>query len=193
MAIEQGYAKNIRLHYNTNGSVWPDAFVTYWPYFKEVDIHFSIDAIGPRFELQRGGSWTEVEKNILKIKNLNLPNMTLNLMSTVSVMNVYYLDEVYDWAQTHKFPLFVSSLYHPSEFSLKNLTKQAQDLIIKKFQNHAWVDIQNIIKDIQYTPASDGKEFCKKIAWFDSIRQENFSKSHNEIAEAMGYVYNKTI
>ena len=42
IAIEQGYAKNIRLHYNSNGSIWPEEFIPYWKHFKEIDIHFSV-------------------------------------------------------------------------------------------------------------------------------------------------------
>ena len=42
-AVDQGSAKNIRLHYNSNGSIYPEKFVDYWKKFKHVDIHFSID------------------------------------------------------------------------------------------------------------------------------------------------------
>ncbi len=186
-AVEQGYAKNIRLHYNSNGSIWPSEFLPYWPHFKEIDLHFSIDAIGKRFNLQRGESWDRVEENILRIKNLKLPNLTISLMPTISIMNVYYLNEVYDWAVKHNFRLFANNLNYPQEFKLNNLTKQAQDLIVQKFNNHPWGEIQNVVKLIKSLPASSGESFVKKIQWFDSIRQENFAKSHSEIAEAMGY------
>lgn len=189
-AVEQGHAKNIRLHYNSNGSIWPDEFLPYWPHFKEVDLHFSIDAIGPRFDLQRGGSWTEVKENILRIKNLNLPNLTINLMPTINIMSVYYMDEVYEWATNHNFKLFASNLTSPLEFGLNNLTKAAQDLIVEKFQYHPWSEMQNVVNLIKSTPPSTGKSFIEKIKWFDSVRQENFSNSHPEIAKAMGYVYN---
>jgi sulfatase maturation enzyme AslB (radical SAM superfamily) len=192
-AVEQGYAKNIRLHYNSNGSIWPEEFVCYWPYFKEVDLHFSIDAVGERFDLQRGGSWHQVEENILRIKNLKLSNLTISLMPTINIMSVYYIDEVYDWATKHNFKLFPSNLSEPSEFSLNNLTKQAQDLIIKKFHNHPWTEMQNVVKLLKSSPPGNSQLFVEKIKWFDSIRQENFAKSHPEIAQAMGYVYNNKL
>lgn len=192
-AVEQGHAKNIRLHYNSNGSVWPAEFIPYWPHFREVDIHFSIDAIGSRFELQRGGTWTDIEKNILQIKNLNFSNMVLNLMPTISILSVYYMDEVYDWAKKHNFDLFVSNLVEPLEFNLNNLTKRAQDLIIDKFQSHPWLEMQNVVNFLKKMPASDGSTFIEKIKSIDIIREENFANSHQEIAEAMGYVYNKTV
>jgi MoaA/NifB/PqqE/SkfB family radical SAM enzyme len=187
MAVEQDHAKNIRLHYNSNGSVWPEELITYWPHFKQVDIHFSIDAIGKRFELERGGSWPTVEENILRIKNLHLPNMTFAISPTVSIMNVYYLDEVYDWAQKHDFQLFVGYVTSPEGFSLKNLTREAQQLIIDKFQDHPWSEIQNAVSYIRSIQPQDSSKFVERINWFDSIRQENFAESHQEISEAMGY------
>jgi sulfatase maturation enzyme AslB (radical SAM superfamily) len=192
LAVENDYAKNIRLHYNSNGSIWPEHFLPYWHSFKLVDIHFSIDAIGKQFELERGGNWHEVEQNILKLKSLELPNLSINIMPTISVMNVYYIDQVYDWATKHGFPIFVSHA-RGTGLELQYLTQEAKELIIKKFKNHPWDEIQKIIKIIQNLPKSDGQQFQSKTKWFDQIRGESFSNSHPEIAKAMGYVYNTTV
>lgn len=186
VAVEKGYAKNIRLHYNSNGSVWPKNLLPYWPYFKLVDIHFSIDAIGEQFELQRGGKWTDVEKNIVELKELNLPNMSINIMPTISIMNIYYIDRVYDWASQHGFNLFVS--YGRGEgIELQNLTKEAKALILEKFKNHPWQEMKKILEIIQKLPDNDGDQFRQRVEWFDTIRQENFASIHPEIAKAMGY------
>jgi MoaA/NifB/PqqE/SkfB family radical SAM enzyme len=187
LAVDNNHAKNIRLHYNSNGSVWPKDFLPYWADFKLVDIHFSIDAIGKQFELQRGGSWQKVEDNILKLKNLGLKNLDIRIMPTVSIMNIYYLDQVYDWASEHGFPIFVGHV-HGSGLELQNLTLQAKELIINKFKDHPWTEMQKIIKIIQVLPDNDGKEFWSKINWFDQHRRENFSDSHFEIAKAMKLV-----
>jgi radical SAM protein with 4Fe4S-binding SPASM domain len=186
LAVDQDHAKNIRLHYNSNGSVWPDQFLPFWPSFREVDIHFSIDAVGKQFELERGGKWDEVENNILRLKDLDLPNLSISLMPTLGSMNVYYIDQVYDWATRHGFPIFVSHA-RGSGLELGDLTRKAKDLIIEKFKDHPWSEMQRVIKIIQDIPDSDGELFRSKIKWFDQVRNENFSKSHNEIAIAMGY------
>jgi hypothetical protein len=140
--------------------------------------------------LERGGSWQAVEENILRIKNLQLPNMTFAVSPTVSIMNVYYLDEVYTWAQKHNFQLFVGYVSSPEEFSLKNLTKQAQQLIIDKFQNHPAAEIQKIVNFVRSACPTDNHKFLERTTWFDRVRQENFADSHWEIANAMGHVYN---
>lgn len=188
IAVDRGYAKNIRLHYNSNGSVWPEEFISYWKHFKEVDIHFSIDAIGERFELQRGGSWPSVEDNILKLKNLNLPNLVINLMPTINIMSVYYIDEVFAWAKQHGFEIFLSNLVNPESFNIKNITADAKELIIEKFKNHPNKEIQKIVSTVRAIVPTDGRLFREHSKWFDSVRQEDFVNSHNEIAKAMGYV-----
>lgn len=193
IAIDQGYAKDIRLHYNTNGSIYPKELIKYWPSFREVDIHFSIDVLGPKFALERGNTWEEVESNILKIKNLNLPNLKLAVMPAVSIMNIYYLDEVLDWANGHNFTINPQHVITPSAFSLSQLTREAKDLIIEKFKNHPWPEMKKILETIQQTPDSDGVEFVKKTQHFDKLRNENFSETHPEIAKAMGYVYNQQL
>jgi MoaA/NifB/PqqE/SkfB family radical SAM enzyme len=187
LAVNNGHAENIRLHYNSNGSIWPTHFLPYWPSFKLVDIHFSIDAIGKQFELQRGGAWQEVEDNILNLKNLGLKNLDIRIMPTVSVMSIYYMDQVYDWATKHGFPVFVGHA-NGAGMELQYLTRQAKAIIIEKFKDHPWAEMQKIIKIIQELPDSDGKEFWSKINWFDQHRKENFSDSHFEIANAMKFV-----
>lgn len=189
-AVESGASKHIRLHYHSNGSVWPDNFIEYWPHFREVDIHFSIDAIGERFELQRGGNWKDVEQNMLRIKNLNLPNLNISIMPTVSVMSVLYIDDVIEWAHQHQFQIFWSHVTNPKEFSLASMTQAAKDLVLTKHAHNQWPELQEILASIASSPASDGRAFCEKTQWFDRVRGENFSNSHPEIAKAMGYVYN---
>lgn len=192
-AVNQGYAKNMRLHYNSNGSVYPEKFVEYWKKFKHVDIHFSIDNIGTRFELERGGSWNQVDSNINQLIDLKLPNVKISIMPAINIMNIFYIDELLQWAS--ELSLTVNPLYvtDPIGFDLKHLTADAKNLIINKFQNHPWPEMKNILNYIKSAPDSDGQEFTKLCKHFDHLRNQNFAHSHPEVAKAMGYVYNKTL
>jgi len=192
-AVDQGYAKNIRLHYNSNGSVYPEKFIDYWKKFNHVDIHFSIDNISSRFDLERGGSWGQVESNIKQLIHLKLPNIKISIMPTISIMNIFYIDELLQWATELSLPVNLGYVTNPIGFDLKNLTVDAKELIINKFQNHPWPEMKNILAYIKSVPDSDGQDFIKLCKHFDSIRNQNFADSHAEIAKAMGYVYNKTV
>lgn len=186
-AVENGYANNIRLHYNSNGSIYPDHLIEYWKSFKHVDIQFSIDNIGERFELERGGLWQHVDSNIRSLVELNLPNIKISIMPAISIMNIFYFNELLDWASNLNLkvnPLYVTT---PEGFSLSNITDSAKKLIIEKFQNSPWPEMQNILNYVKTIPGTNGVEFVKLCKHFDSIRNQNFAKTHPEIAKAMGY------
>jgi MoaA/NifB/PqqE/SkfB family radical SAM enzyme len=192
-AIDKNYAGGIRLHYNTNGSIYPQNLIEHWKHFQHIDIQVSIDNIGQRFELERGGSWHDVENNIKKMLALDLPSVNISIMPAISIMNVFYIGELLEWAKSLELPVNPIYVSYPEEFSIKNLTKNAKEILTNKYKNHSWPEIKNILSTINSTPDSSGLEFIKKTQYFDSIRKENFSNSHPEIANAMGYVYNKNL
>ena len=94
--VEKGYAKNIDIHYNTNGTHYPEyAVKEIWPHFKRVEIAFSIDDIKERFEYQRHpAKWEAVNEKIIKFKNSNLKNLSTQICTTISIFNVMYIDEL---------------------------------------------------------------------------------------------------
>ena len=185
-AVDQDQAKHIRLHYNSNGSIYPNRLIELWKKFKHIDIQFSIDNVRERFELERGGSWAEVEANICRLVDLKLPNLKISIMPTVNVMNILYLDEVLQWADSLSLPVNFNYLSTPAEFSIKNLTAQAKKIIIEKLKNHPRSEVINMLATIQSLPDSDGKDFVNLSKHFDRIRNQNLLTTHRDIATAMG-------
>jgi hypothetical protein len=186
LAVEQNHAQHIRLHYNSNGSIYPETLVNLWKEFEHVDLHFSIDNVGARFELERGGTWSTVESNILRLLDLGLPNLKISIMPVISIMNIYYLDELLEWAQLHDLPVNPLYLDRPEAFAITNMTAAAQQLIINKYQGHSWSEMKNILAIVQQSTATDGKKFVQLTAHFDKIRNQSFQDSHTAIANAMG-------
>jgi hypothetical protein len=101
-------------------------------------------------------------------------------------MNIFYLDELLDWATGIGLTVNPNYLDSPEAFSIRNLTPLAKKLILKKFQDHPWPEMRNILNAIQSSPDSDGVDFVSLTRHFDRIRGQNFSTSHAEIAHAMG-------
>lgn len=186
--VAQEKAHNIRLHYNTNGSIWPENLISLWPHFLHVDLHVSIDNIGQRFELERGGSWQDIEQNIKKFKELNFSNLKISIMPVINIMNVLYIDELFSWAKD--IDLSVNPLYlqHPGHLSIENLTADAKNLVLTKYSNSNHPEIKKIIKIIQNSKNGDGIDFIKYMKKLDQIRNESFLDSHKDIAKAMGYI-----
>ena len=188
-AAINGYAKNIRLHYNTNGSIYDSEIIKHWKHFKEVNVQFSIDNVGKRFDLERsGGSWQEVENNIKKIKSLDLPNLTLGIWTTVSIMNILYLDDIINWANEIGLPTpeFNPVAPQTNGFSLRYLTAEARESILEKYANRD-LPIIELIRDLDPNKLTQSNEFIKHTKKFDQRRNENFAKTHAEIALLMGY------
>jgi len=195
-AVEQGYSKNIKIHYNTNATQTPSKLAELWTNFKHVDIAFSIDNVGERYEYERyGAQWNVVNDNIDKVHRLRdtQTNISTQLCFTINIQNVYYIDELLQWAETKNFGnIYFNMLHVPSFMCIHFLTPQAKELIINKFNSINWKDcykrdVNNVIQFINNGAGSDGTEFISYIKKTDARRNQSFMSTHKEIATAMGY------
>ena len=187
LAASKGYSKQIRLHYNTNGSIFPNNQILQWSNFREIDLALSIDNIGQRFELERGGSWSTVESNIEQFLSLNLDNLKIYIMPTVNIQNVYYIPELVEWAKLLGLPVVFNYLNRPFAFSIDYATEDFKQLLIEKYKNYTHPELISISNRIQSCCGSDGSEFIKETKRLDLIRRQSFQETHPEVAKAMGY------
>ena len=194
-AVKTGHAKHIDIHYNTNGTQWPGA-EDVWKEFRLVEVAFSVDNIGSRFEYERyGAEWDEVNANIDRFHALrdSSKNFWTQLCLTVNIQNVYYLDELINWATTKNFNnVYFNMLHSPDHMSIANLTPHAKTMVIEKLDNanvpsHYKLEFMRIKKYILNSKGSDGREFLEKMQRTDAYRKQNFKDTHLEIAKAMGY------
>jgi MoaA/NifB/PqqE/SkfB family radical SAM enzyme len=192
-AVEQGYSKNIEIHYNTNGTVFPEQ-AELWANFKHVEIAFSIDNVGARFEYERyGADWEEVQANIAKFTTMRSSKISTQLCTTMNIQNVYYLPELCDWILTQIFDhVYFNMLHDPWHMCISKMTPEAQELVIDRLTTHEFnpkyrAEIMRIVKFIKNGDGSDGKEFLRKMQTTDLYRGQSFLDTHEEIAKAMGY------
>jgi len=192
-AVEQGYSKNIEIHYNTNGTVFPEQ-AELWSNFKHVEIAFSIDNVGARFEYERyGADWNLVQENIDKFTAMRSDKISTQLCTTMNIQNVYYLPELCDWISTQIFDhVYFNMLHDPWHMCISKMTTPAQELVINRLTAHEFnpkyrAEILRIVKFIKNGDGSDGKEFLQKMQTTDDYRKQSFSETHVEMAKAMGY------
>lgn len=192
-AVETGDSKHIEIHYNTNGTVFPDA-ENLWNNFKRVEIAFSIDNTKDRFEYERyGADWNEVQDNILKFNSMRNSRITTQLCTTINIQNVYYLPEICDWISTQTFDhVYFNMLHDPWHMCISRMTASAQQLVIDRLTSHEFspkhrAEVLRIVQFIKNGEGSDGKEFLQKMQTTDKYRQQNLRETHKEIAEVMGY------
>ena len=192
-AVETGDSAHIEIHYNTNGTVFPEQ-AELWANFKNVEIAVSIDNVGTRFEYERyGAEWNLVQANIAKFAALRSAKISTQLCTTMNIQNVYYLPEICDWISTQTFDhIYFNMLHDPWHMCISKMTPQAQELVIDRLTTHEFspkhrAEILRIVKFINNGEGSDGKEFLRKMQTTDEYREQSFLDSHPEIAKAMGY------
>lgn len=188
--VDNRHCNHIRLHFNTNGSVYPAQIVELLGQFQAVDIAISIDDIQQRFEYQRGGVWSEVEKNVIQMSQLPQSSFKVYIFTTVNIQNVLYLDELYNWADSIGLDVVLNLLESPKHLNIDFVTPAAQDLIYQKYCNHPNIELQKIAQRIQSVAGHTGKEFVEYMKMLDQRRNQNFSLAHQAIAIPMGYMLN---
>jgi len=194
--VEKGVAGNIEIHYNTNGTKFPDA-KNIWSHFKLVEIAFSIDDVDQRFEYQRKNAhWSEVNANISKFKELKqeLGNIVLQCCSTVNVFNVLYLEQLSHWIDEQDFDFVYWNMLHEIEYNcVANVSDKLKTLAVETLEqipntNKHKKEFDRVITFIKQGRSNQSsKELLANIKKFDNIRAELLSDHHPELAEAIGY------
>jgi len=194
-AVEHGYSSRIDIHYNTNGTVYPnDEEIELWKKFRNVEIAVSVDNVSDRFEYERyGAKWDEIQENVKKFNAMKTGLINTQVCMTINIQNVYYLPELCDWVNEQAFDLVHFNMLHdPKVMCISRMTKNAQELVINRLTNYQFttkhrVEIDKIIQFIKNGSGSDGKEFLQKMQTTDAYREQSFLTTHPEIAKAMGY------
>jgi len=173
--IKNGYAKNIKLKYNTNLTNIPKNLLEIWKYFKQVQLNCSIDAIGDLNRYIRYPSnWKKIEENFNKIQSL--PNSVIEIHNTVQIYNILRLDEFINWALPYGHKIYFNILDHPEELNIRvlpsNLKSIARDKLVK------YTDLSKVTGIIDYMMAENWADkydqFLNYTKILDTSRNENF-------------------
>jgi MoaA/NifB/PqqE/SkfB family radical SAM enzyme len=194
--VDRGIAGSIEIHYNTNGTQWPEHAEAIWQHFKLVEIAFSIDDVGERFEYQRSNAvWAEVEANIVKFKELRNRNTNIQLQvcSTVNVFNVYYLEELAGWISQQGFDYIYWNMMHEAYyFSINTLPETAKQaiadhLMVAQVDNRTRVEFDRIIDFMNNGVGLDGNILRMRVADLDRKRDQNLAQVEPEFAKLIDY------
>ena len=194
--VTAGLAPMIEIHYNTNGTQFPVDAQFIWQSFKTVEIAFSIDDVGDRFEYQRtNAKWNEVTENIARFRELRNQhkNIQLQVCSTVNVFNVCYLEELSHWIDQQNFDFVYWNMMHEAYyFSISTLPDLAKQIIATKLQSAntspaTQKEFSHIIDFMQGGVSLDGNILRMTVKDLDWKRNQNLKDHHKELAEAIEY------
>jgi MoaA/NifB/PqqE/SkfB family radical SAM enzyme len=197
--VDRGIAHQVEIHYNTNGTQWPSRGPDIWRHFKTVEIAFSIDDIGERFEYQRtNADWAVVLDTITSFQYLKdqMPNIQLQCCSTVNIFNVRYINELAHWIALQKFDFVYWNIMHDAwYFSIATLPDAAKSAITHHLKSNAvperyQTDINGVIDFMNGGASTDGFMTRMKIADLDRKRNQDFAAICPEMAQLIEYTFN---
>jgi MoaA/NifB/PqqE/SkfB family radical SAM enzyme len=195
ICVEKGYAKDIELHYNTNGTNWPDD-VELFKNFKSVNLSFSIDGINERFEYMRYPAiWLEVKENMKKAVAFNndYKNLSLSWCITLSNLNIFYLPEILDehYSNWTEFGFYLNLVHGPKHYNISIMPTDVKDKVlerldtISKSYTDAWYHLQGIIgfiKNGNYNE-KEWNNFINVGKAHDEYRKQDYNTTFEEFGK----------
>jgi hypothetical protein len=197
--VDRGIAHQVEIHYNTNGTQWPERGPDIWKHFKTVEVAFSIDDVGARFDYQRtNADWAVVLDNITSFQYLQtqMPNLQLQCCSTVNVFNVRYIDELAHWVALQNFDFVYWNIMHDAwYFSIATLPDSAKTAVTHHLKFNAAParyqrDINGVVDFMNGGASTDGFMTRMKIADLDRKRNQDFAVVAPEMAQLIEYKFN---
>jgi len=194
--VDRGIADQVEIHYNTNGTHYPEHAEKIWQHFKTVEIAFSIDDLNERFEYQRTNAvWSDVYSNIERFRDLRRrqSNIQLQVCSTVNIFNVWHLESLANWIDQQDFDFIYWNMLHEARhFSIASLPVPAKQLAaerldtatVRGFHRQQFDQIRDFMMAGESLPAD---QICEQIRQLDHRRGQNLRDIIWELANSLDY------
>jgi organic radical activating enzyme len=194
--IEDGYAKNIWIEYDTNASAINNKIAQRWSHFKKVDIRASMDAIGDQYELIRfGGKWEKFQNNIKTLKQYEKDSGGIvNLLSVSTcfqIPTVYSIIESEEWCKSVGVNFHLRFLEGPARLSVSSLSNESkQELLDYYIENQDKADkapmiiayLKNHMGERFYKP-NEVAEFIKFMNYLDGTRKTDWKLTFPQVSQ----------
>ena len=192
--VEQGISKNITLFYSTNCTNHPtERLKRAWNNFKRVEISLSIDGVGAEFEYMRyPGKWTDAVEVIEHVKRLNNElECEVYLMAglTVSILNVWRVDETLRWLQDNIGYTYINMVTFPNHLSVHVLPEKIKSEVrqhVVHGESLGYLDIN------QHDPLL-WKQFIIWTKRMDDYRNQNFASVYPDFFKLIEKDWNAVV
>jgi sulfatase maturation enzyme AslB (radical SAM superfamily) len=172
---------DVRVFYNTNGTQQaPQAVLDLWSECRLVELYFSIDDVGARFDYQRtGADWRTVQDNLTWYRNRMPHNHMFNINCVWSYLNFYSLPDLVDWYRTN----FATNRYGDptnlifqraiGSYTIQHLSSSTVQHLAQRFAGYP-----ELLELLHSIPVNDEPhtEFWQEIGRIDAIRGNDFKQ-----------------
>ena len=195
--INRGVADQVEIHYNTNGSIWPNRGPDIWRHFRHVEVAFSIDDKAWRFNYQRSGAdWDEVLLNIDRFRELRAgsDNMSLQICCTISVFNILYIGTLWDFFRNMDMNfIYWNMLHDPAHLSIahapETVKAAAREELAHWFDQPIGQEFRRVQAFMDQGESWDGTQLIDDIKKLDQRRGERLIVAMPKLNQALGMVY----
>jgi MoaA/NifB/PqqE/SkfB family radical SAM enzyme len=184
--VENGWSNNQHIHYNTNATIFPEKHLHLLESFKTVDIQFSSDGVGSKFEyLRHPANFQKSEEIIDKFKEVRNNSNTewlLGMCISVSAFNVYYFFETFEHYASKGIGMYINVVH--DHHGTRILPTDLKEQIIDKLHSHSseynqnqWTKEREMICNHLKNSTPDDyawNEFWKELVMRDKIRNEEY-------------------
>ena len=122
-----------------------------------------------------------------------MPNLRLQVCSTVNVFNVLYLEDLARWIDQQKFDFVYWNMLHEARcFCISTLTSRAKQVATHRLQQASFTkrnqaEINKIIEFMHNGSSIDPDELLSKIQELDRRRGQDLAQVMPELAEILNY------
>jgi sulfatase maturation enzyme AslB (radical SAM superfamily) len=204
-AVTQGRAGHMDLHFNTNGTIWNQELEDLLKNFRNVYFDLSIDDVKERCGYIRYSSdWALVSTNLnsfLKAKRDN-SNFHFCVCVTINSLNVFYLDEIFDYFASVDLPVNFNMLHLPWHLNIKTLPRPVKEAVMQKLERYAvsdqasdwhrlyWQQHRGVVTTFLMTEVDSQsqcwREFEHYLRGLDRTRAQSFEQALPEFARLCG-------
>lgn len=193
--IDWDYAKNIKISYTTNGTVYDERIEKLWPHFKEVYMVLSLDGTGDLYQYIRGGEHHTLDSVIENMKKFNqFKNFEGSFNVAVQIYNLFALPEILDlitninldhFSTYYRFDCMVTI---PTYLDINILPKYIKNRALNKLKKCDHPALEPIIKALKNNISKTEEldlfvQFTKEL---DKIRKTDIKKIIPQLGDLFG-------
>lgn len=189
--VEAGMSRQIEIKYNINMTYLPENAFSIWKNFKSVYVGASVDDLEMRNSyIRHSADWKKILENLKAIK---AEGIQVAIEQTVSVYNVFYLDEMAEFCTKENVGYGLNFVYDPDFLSIKSLPEKIRKMVLAKLNGR--ISGQHLHEINSYFASSEDTNLWTRFKayneYLDRSRSENFANifpAFAAILSAEGYL-----
>ena len=190
-----GLASNTDAQMHTNGTIWNQDYIDCLHKFKSFNVGISIDANRPEHlsYIRNGVDVDKLKENIQKYIEVTKQhsNVSVYICLTVSIFNIWYIDEIIDELGKYGLHIGVNVVYAPEQYDFRHLPGEVKNTLIEKFSNYKGnysTQMSNLVNLLKHNIPGCNILFPKfwyELVALDKIRDQKFKDVMPEYYDAM--------